>query len=60
MQQLTTLLRLTQNDLKRGLLDSTLAAPEVYMNIGRVSGADVVGFGDQDMSFYWLDSMFGN
>lgn len=30
------------------------------MNIGRVGGADVVGFGDQDISFEWLDSMLGN
>jgi hypothetical protein len=27
------------------------------MNIGRVGEADVFGFGDQNMSFDWLDSM---
>jgi hypothetical protein len=35
-------------------------APEAYMNIDRVGGAEVFGFADQYMSFDWLESMLGN
>jgi hypothetical protein len=58
-QPLTTPLR-TQNDLIRGVLDNAFMAPEAYMNIDRVGGAEVFGFADQDMSSDWLDSILGN